>query len=36
MEAAITIKAGDMPNLKLPAYRAVPPAADGRPNLQVA
>ncbi|MET9819580.1 hypothetical protein [Streptomyces sp. NPDC006355] len=35
--AAITsIKAGDLPNLKLPAYAAVPPAADGPPNLQVA
>ncbi|WP_217249315.1 hypothetical protein [Streptomyces sp. AC602_WCS936] len=41
MEAAFRsaiagIKAGDLPNLKLPAYAAVPPAADGRPNLQVA
>ncbi|MEV6962436.1 hypothetical protein AB0M97_25250 [Streptomyces sp. NPDC051207] len=35
--AAITsIKAGDLPNLKLPAYRAVPPPGNGRPNLQVA
>ncbi|MFJ9484047.1 hypothetical protein ACIRRI_56025 [Streptomyces mirabilis] len=41
MEAAFrtaiaSIKAGDTPNLKLPAYAAVPPAADGRPSLQVA
>ena len=41
MEAAFRtaiarIKAGDLPNLKLPAYAAVPPAADGRPNLQLA
>ncbi|MGW2748464.1 hypothetical protein [Streptomyces sp. NPDC001450] len=40
MEAAFRtaiagIKAGDLPNLKLPAYAAVPPA-EGRPNLQVA
>ncbi|POX44131.1 hypothetical protein C3489_36935 [Streptomyces sp. Ru71] len=40
MEAAFrsaiaSIKAGDLPNLKLPAYAAVPPA-EGRPNLQVA
>ncbi|MER5586535.1 hypothetical protein ABT090_33535 [Streptomyces asoensis] len=34
--AIASIKAGDLPNLKLPAYRAVPPAADGRPNLQIA
>ncbi|MFF5257102.1 hypothetical protein ACFY4K_34460 [Streptomyces leeuwenhoekii] len=41
MEAAFrtaiaSIKAGELPNLKLPAYAAVPPAADGRPKLQVA
>ncbi|MEU3902089.1 hypothetical protein [Streptomyces sp. NPDC045251] len=40
MEAAFRsaiagIKAGDLPNLKLPAYAAVPPA-EGRPDLQVA
>ncbi|MEU3664619.1 hypothetical protein AB0E77_33550 [Streptomyces sp. NPDC032940] len=40
MEAAFRtaiagIKAGDLPNLKLPAYAAVPPA-EGRPKLQVA
>lgn len=41
MEAAFraaiaSIKAGDLPHLKLPSYRAVPPAAAGQPNLQVA
>ncbi|MCK1821525.1 hypothetical protein MTQ10_18360 [Streptomyces sp. XM83C] len=41
MEAAFRtaiarIKAGDLPNLKLPAYATVPPTADGRPNLKVA
>ncbi|MGV9503841.1 hypothetical protein ACWDQ0_36835 [Streptomyces sp. NPDC003642] len=41
MEAAFrtaiaSIKAGTLPTLKLPAYAAVPPAADGRPSLQVA
>lgn len=40
MEAAFRttiarIKAGDLPNLKLPAYAAVPPA-QGRPDLHVA
>lgn len=34
--AIANIKAGELPNLKLPAYAAVPPTADGRPNLQVA
>jgi hypothetical protein len=34
--AIASIKAGDMPNLKLPTYAAVPPPADGRPRLQVA
>lgn len=34
--AIANIKAGELPNLKLPAYATVPPTADGRPNLQVA
>ncbi|MET9774573.1 hypothetical protein ABZ023_09900 [Streptomyces sp. NPDC006367] len=41
MEAAFRsaiarIKAGDLPNLRLPAYRTVPPEAGTQPNLQVA
>ncbi|UXY25051.1 hypothetical protein N8I84_42285 (plasmid) [Streptomyces cynarae] len=35
-KAIASIKAGDLPTLKLPAYAAVPPAADGRPDLHVA
>ncbi|MFJ1902060.1 MULTISPECIES: hypothetical protein [unclassified Streptomyces] len=40
MEAAFrhtlqAIKAGDLPNLKLPSYATAPPT-EGRPNLQVA
>ncbi|MER6610791.1 hypothetical protein ABT282_34075 [Streptomyces sp. NPDC000927] len=40
MEAAFrhtvqAIKAGDFPNLRLPAYVSAPPA-EGRPNLQIA
>ncbi|UXY33055.1 hypothetical protein [Streptomyces sp. HUAS TT20] len=36
LRAAIAgIKAGDLPNLKLPAYASVPPA-QGHPDLQVA
>ncbi|PJN31650.1 hypothetical protein CG747_44160 [Streptomyces sp. CB02959] len=36
-KALATIKAGDLPNLRLPSYAAVPPTeSDGRPNLQVA
>ncbi|WP_328373465.1 hypothetical protein OG800_50355 (plasmid) [Streptomyces sp. NBC_00445] len=34
-QAITSIKAGELPNLKLPAYASVPPA-EGRPNLQVA
>lgn len=34
-QAIASIKAGDLPNLKLPSYASVPPA-EGRPNLQVA
>lgn len=34
-QAIVNIKAGELPNLKLPAYASVPPA-EGRPNLQVA
>ncbi|WP_327135860.1 hypothetical protein OG311_37765 (plasmid) [Streptomyces sp. NBC_01343] len=41
MEAAFRaalarIQAGDLPNLKLPAYHQAPPAPTGRPKLQVA
>lgn len=41
MEAAFrhtlhSIKAGDLPNLKLPQYVAAPPTDGGRPRLQVA
>ncbi|WP_432190418.1 hypothetical protein [Streptomyces sp. Tue6028] len=41
MEAAFrsaiaSIKAGQLPNLMLPSYRAVPPSADSHPKLQVA
>ncbi|MFE2340222.1 hypothetical protein ACFXCR_11920 [Streptomyces sp. NPDC059431] len=41
MEAAFhdtlaRIQAGDLPNLKLPAYSQAPPTTTGRPNLQVA
>ncbi|MFJ3309382.1 hypothetical protein ACIPSA_41330 [Streptomyces sp. NPDC086549] len=36
LRAAIaSVKAGDLPNLKLPAYASVPPA-EGHPSLQVA
>jgi hypothetical protein len=31
-----SIKAGDLPNLKLPRYQTVPPSADAQPKLQVA
>ncbi|WP_329583546.1 hypothetical protein [Streptomyces sp. NBC_01361] len=34
-QAIKSIKAGELPNLKLPSYASVPPA-EGRPNLQVA
>ncbi|WP_331738051.1 hypothetical protein [Streptomyces sp. NBC_01276] len=41
MEAAfratlVRIQAGDLPNLKLPAYQQTPPTPTGRPKLQVA
>lgn len=34
--ALVRIQAGDLPNLKLPAYHQAPPAPTGRPKLQVA
>ncbi|HBF84943.1 MAG TPA: hypothetical protein DD420_34955 [Streptomyces sp.] len=33
--AILAIKAGELPNIKLPAYAAAPPS-EGRPDLQVA
>ncbi|MEV6682280.1 hypothetical protein AB0N09_36280 [Streptomyces erythrochromogenes] len=35
-DALVRIQAGDLPNLKLPAYRRTPPTPTGRPKLQVA
>ncbi|MFD3808173.1 hypothetical protein ACFWTC_32335 [Streptomyces sp. NPDC058619] len=35
-DALARIQAGDLPNLKLPAYHQAPPAVTGRPKLQVA
>ncbi|MFZ3494485.1 hypothetical protein ACODT5_14890 [Streptomyces sp. 5.8] len=35
-EALVRIQAGDLLNLKLPTYHQAPPAATGRPKLEVA
>lgn len=35
-DALVRIQAGELPNLKLPAYHQAPPAPTGRPKLQVA